>query len=69
MKIGNTVKIKECPVAELVGENAEIIEKFEECDYPLKVEIASGKHQGTVYHFKYDEVEILPKVYQAKALQ
>ena len=71
MKIGDMVKIKECPIAELVGENAEIVRlQFQEFEkytvYPLWVEITSGEHKGKFYGFKYDEVEILPKVYEAK---
>jgi len=69
MKIGDTVKIRECPIAELVGENAEIAEmQFQEFEkytvYPLWVEITSGEHKGKFYGFKYDEVEILPKAYK-----
>jgi len=69
MKIGDTVKIKECPIAELVGENAAIADmQFQEFEkytaYPLWVEITSGKHKGKFYGFKYEEVEILPKVYE-----
>jgi len=71
MKIGDTVKIRECPIAELVGENAEIADmQFQEFEkytvYPLWVEITSGEHKGKFYGFKYDEVEILPKAYEAK---
>jgi len=71
MKLGDTVKIKECPIAELVGENADIVEmqlqEFEKYTlYPLWVEITSGEHKGKFYGFKYDEVEMLPKVYEAK---
>jgi len=69
MKMGDTVRIKECPVAELVGENAEIVElqmqEFERYRvYPIWAEITSGEHKGKFYGFKYDEVEILPKVYE-----
>jgi len=71
MKIGDRVKIRECPVAELVGENAEIVEmQFQEFEkytaYPLWVEIATGEHRGKFYGFKYEEVEVLPKVYEAQ---
>ena len=59
MKIGDTVKIRECPIAKLVGENAEIAEmQFQEFEkytvYPLWVEIASGEHKGKFYGFKYE---------------
>jgi len=69
MKIGDTVKIKECPITELVGQSADIVEmqlqEFEKYTvYPLWVEIASGEHKGKFYGFKYDEVETLPKAYE-----
>jgi len=69
MKIGDTVKIKECPIAELVGQSAGIVEmqlqEFEKYTvYPLWVEITSGEHKGKFYGFKYDEVETLPKAYE-----
>ena len=69
MKIGDTVKIRECPIAELVGENAEIVEmQFQEFEkytvYPLWVEITSGEHKGKFYGFREDEVEILPRAYE-----
>ena len=71
MKIGDIVKIKECPIPELVGEKAKITDmQMQEFDkyamYPLWVEITSGEHKGKFYGFKYDEVEVLTEVYQAK---
>jgi len=69
MKIGDTVRIRECPVTELVGENAEIVrlqmQEFEKYTaYPLWAEITSGEHKGKFYGFKYEEVEMLPRAYE-----
>jgi len=72
MKIGDMVKIKKCDsIPEVVGENADIvdmqIQEFEKYTvYPLWVKMTSGERKGKIYGFGYDEVEILPKVYEAQ---
>jgi len=72
MKIGDMVKIKKCDsIPEVVGANADIvdmqIQEFEKYTvYPLWVKVASGERKGKIYGFGYDEVEILPKAYEAQ---
>ena len=72
MEIGDTVKIKECgSIPWLVGEKAEVVEmqmqEFEKYRlYPLWVKVTSGERAGKIYGFQYDEIEILPKAYEAK---
>ncbi len=71
MKIGDMVKIKECDsIPEAIGESAEIVDmQIQEFDkyavYPLWVKMTSGERKGKIYGFQYDEVEVLPKVYEA----
>jgi len=72
MKIGDMVKIKKCDsIPEVVGANADIvdmqIQEFEKYTvYPLWVKVTSGERKGKIYGFGYDEVEILPKAYEAQ---
>ena len=72
MKIGDIIKIKKCDsLPEVVGENAEIvdmqIQEFEKYTvYPLWVKMTSGDRKGKIYGFRYDEVEILPRAYEAQ---
>ena len=74
MKIGDMVKISKCDsMPEVVGENARIvdmqIQEFEKYTvYPLWVKMTSGKRKGRIYGFQYDEVEIVPKAYEAQAI-
>jgi hypothetical protein len=71
MKIGDMVKIKGCDsIPEVVGENAEIVGmQIQELDkyavYPLWVKMTSGERKGKIYGFQYNEVEALPKAYEA----
>jgi len=68
MKIGEIVKVKNCDsMPEVAGESAEIvdmqIQEFEKYTvYPLWVKVLSGGRKGSIYGFKYNEVEVLPKV-------
>lgn len=72
MKIGDMVKIKKCDsIPEVVGSNADIvdmqIQEFEKYTvYPLWVKVTSGERKGKIYGFGYDEVEILPRAYEAQ---
>jgi hypothetical protein len=72
MRIGATVKIRGCALMpEVVGESAEIVDmqvqEFEKYTaYPLWLQMTSGRRKGRIYGFKYDEVEILPKAYEAQ---
>jgi ribosomal protein S17 len=72
-KTGDLVKIKQCvPIPEVVGEDAEVVElqiqDFERYTaYPVWVKMLSGERKGKIYGFQYDEVEMLPKVHEAKA--
>jgi len=72
MRIGDIVKIRECtPMPEVVGESAEIvdmqIQEFEKyAVYPVWVKMTSGERKGKTYGFQYDEVEVLPKAYEAQ---
>jgi len=72
MRIGDIVKIRKCtPMPEVVGESAEIvdmqIQEFEKyAVYPVWVKMTSGKRKGKTYGFQYDEVEVLPKAYEAQ---
>jgi len=72
MEIGDTVKIKECgSIPGLVGEKAEVVEmqmqEFEKYRvYPLWAKVTSGERVGKIYGFRYNEIEILPKAYEAK---
>jgi len=74
MKIGDAVKIKKCgSMLEVVGENADIvdmqIQEFEKYTvYPLWVKMTSGERKGRIYGFQYDEVEALPKAYEAQVV-
>ena len=71
MKIGDMVKIKECDsIPEVIGESAEIVDmQIPEFDkyavYPLWVKMTSGERKGKIYGFQYDELEVLPKAYEA----
>ena len=69
MKIGDIVKVRECPIPEVVGETAEIvdmqIQEFEKYTvYPVWVKMTSGEPRGKIYGFQYDEVEVMPKACQ-----
>ena len=72
MKIGDMVKIKKCDsIPEVVGANADIVDmQIQELEkytvYPLWVKMTSGDRKGKIYGFGYDEVEILPKAYEAQ---
>lgn len=71
MKIGDMVKIKGCDsIPQVIGESAEIVGmQIQELDkyavYPLWVKMTSGERKGRIYGFQYNEVEILPKAYEA----
>ena len=74
MKIGDTVKIRECPIAELVGGSAEIVEmQIQEVEryrlYPIWARITSGERVGKTYGFKYGEVEMLAKAYEGQGIE
>jgi len=74
MKIGDTVRIRECPIAELVGGNAEIVEmqmqEFERYRlYPVWARITSGERAGKTYGFKYGEVEMLTKAHEVEGIK
>lgn len=73
MRIGDTVKIRECDsIPEVVGQNGEIvdmeIQHFAKYTvYPIWVKMTSGERAGEVYGFREGEVELLPKVSEARA--
>lgn len=67
MKIGDTFKFKECDlIAELVGENAEIvdmqIQEYEKCRvYPVWTKMTCGECRGKIYSLREGETGLLPK--------
>jgi len=70
IRVGATVRIKKCnAMPDIVGENGEIadmqVQSFDKyTTYPLWVKITTGKRQGKVYGFQYDELEVLPPVFK-----
>jgi hypothetical protein len=66
-RLGAAVQIQKCEsMPEVVGEHAEIVEmQIQEFDkyavYPVWVKMTSGKHEGRIYGFHYEELEVLPK--------
>jgi len=65
MKVGNIVKVTNCSaIPEVVGEQAEIVDlqmpEFERYRvYPVWVKMLTGKCQGKVYGFHYNEVAVV----------
>jgi hypothetical protein len=72
-RLGAVVQIKKCEsMPEVVGKRAEIVDmQIQEFDkyvvYPVWVKMTSGEHEGRIYGFHYEELELLPKDQPAAA--